>query len=288
MNFRTYKGTHELVIKQATFPGGEVLIQTQPNFGFFNTQDTIRIEARIRNSDDLFALALIKDAIENEQITYGDKSSIELIIPYVPYARQDRTCCKGEPHSLKVFAKFINNLNFDRVIVCDPHSDVTGALIDRVKIIDQVQIINDFTAFCKRVLQGVLFVSPDAGANKKTANVAKYFDHIRFIRADKLRDLATGKIIETSIFADDLNGADIVIADDICDGGRTFIELAKSLKKKNAGNVILYVTHGIFSQGVDTLFANGIDEIYTTNSYSTDLNIEEKNKNKLYIHNLTF
>ena len=59
-----------------------------------------------------------------------------------------------------------------------------------------------------------------------------------------------------------------MIADDICVGGATFIALAKELKKKNAGKVVLFITHGVFSKGVDELFNSGIDEIWTTNSYN--------------------
>jgi ribose-phosphate pyrophosphokinase len=112
----------------------------------------------------------------------------------------------------------------------------------------------------------IVLVSPDAGANKKTFEVAKYFS-TNFIRADKLRDLTTGQIKETIVYADDLTGKTAVILDDICDGGRTFIELAKVLKAKGAAKVILFVTHGIFSAGLDPLFAGGIDAIWTTDSF---------------------
>jgi ribose-phosphate pyrophosphokinase len=58
----------------------------------------------------------------------------------------------------------------------------------------------------------------------------------------------------------------VIIVDDICDGGRTFIELAKVLKSNKVKNITLFVTHGIFSKGVDALFENGIDNIITTDT----------------------
>ena len=69
------------------------------------------------------------------------------------------------------------------------------------------------------------------------------------------------------MYADDLAGQDVVIADDLIDGGMTFILLAKALKVKGAGKVILYGTHGIFSKGTKPLFEGGIDEVYSTNSF---------------------
>ncbi len=63
-----------------------------------------------------------------------------------------------------------------------------------------------------------------------------------------------------------MKGKYCVIVDDICDGGRTFIELAKTLKEGGAQRVVLYVTHGIFSKGIYPL-EKYIDEVYTTNSF---------------------
>lgn len=111
-------------------------------------------------------------------------------------------------------------------------------------------------------------ISPDAGSNKKIFDLAKLIDYDgEIIRCDKLRDIVTGNIIETIVYKDDLNGKDCLIVDDICDGGRTFIQLATALKQKNCGKIYLIVTHGIFSYGFDVLSDN-IDGIFCTNSVS--------------------
>lgn len=252
--------------KQFIFSGGEVGFKLDENnhrFKHFNKN--VAIVARIQKSEDFFALAMATDALRRFQ-----DNPIELFLPYTPYARQDRTCVGGESFSLKVFADLLNSLNFEKVTVFDPHSHVIEACINKVKVVSQYQIISKWEGFKRRIFQGTIFVSPDAGANKKTSEIAGYFQHKEFIRADKLRDLSNGNIKETVVYCDNLKGEDVVILDDICDGGRTFIELAKVLKKKNSGKVILYVTHGIFSQGLDVLYKNGIDEIWTTNSFKTE------------------
>lgn len=245
------------------FPGGEVLVQ-MPQYKF-DPAFRYHLTARVQNSDDLMSLVMLKDAYD--RVTSAE---LHLFLPYVPYARQDRVCNPGESHSLKAFARIINSLNFASVTVLDPHSSVVEAVIDRLRVITQSKIIQNHRTFISHIetLDQFLFVSPDAGANKKTADVAKIFSCKRFLRADKLRDLSTGNIIETVVYEDDLTGVDVVILDDICDGGRTFIELARVLKKKNARRVDLFVTHGIFSQGVENLLKNGIDRIFTTNSFN--------------------
>ena len=130
---------------------------------------------------------------------------------------------KGESFSLKVFANMVNALGFNKVVTLDPHSDVTPALIDNVKVISQSDIIHKWMDFTMR-LGSTMLVSPDSGANKKTAKIAGYLNHWEFARADKLRDLSTGQILETVVYKEDFNKQDVAIIDDICDGGKTFTE----------------------------------------------------------------
>lgn len=265
MSVEIFRDQIRLDYKNFVFPGGEIGLKLDAgNLNFLSSRGTVSVIARIQKSDDLMVLAMAKNALENLGIKRAN-----LYLPYVPYGRQDRICDAGEAFSLKVFAQFINLLNFDSVIIVDPHSEVSAALFNNVKIIAQSEIINKWQLFIERVMTETIFVSPDAGANKKTFALAKFFGHVEFLRADKMRDLTNGNIKETIVYAEDLKNQDIVIADDICDGGRTFIELAKVLKTKNAGKIILYITHGIFSKGEEVLFAGGIDEIWTTNSFKT-------------------
>lgn len=259
-----------LDFKEFTFPAGEVSIKLNNNYGYFEYGGENTILARIQNSDDLFKLALLKDALGRM-----DKNPINLFLPYVPYARQDRVCDKGEAFSLKVFANFLNSLQFNKVTVIDPHSLVSEALIDRVKVITQLDVINKNLEFSKRAA-GCMLISPDAGANKKTAEVAAFFNHSSFVRADKLRDLTNGKIKETIVYFDNFYGRDVCILDDLVEKGGTFLLLAQELKKKSCGKVILYVTHGVFGgkekdSVIQNLLNNGIDEIWTTNSYRNDI-----------------
>ena len=89
----------------------------------------------------------------------------------------------------------------------------------------------------------------------------------KIITATKVRDLKTGNILRTEIpVLDQHNNLKYVIVDDICDGGRTFIELAKVIKdSRPTAKIYLVVTHGIFSVGFDFL-VQYFDGIYTTNS----------------------
>lgn len=261
-NPRLQNEKHEVEFDSFTFPAGEESVKFKRKS---YVGGAFTIIAKINSSAEVMKLALINDALKR----MADEK-INLFIPYLPYARQDRACVEGEAFSLKVFAEFINHLNFNTVTVADPHSDVINdSLIKNLKVISQLDIIGRFQDFKGRVIHSEL-LSVDAGSNKKMAKIAKYFGHKDFVRCDKLRDLSNGNIKETIVYKDDFGGKDVVALDDLCDGGKSFTELAKVCKVKNCGKFILYVTHGIFSKGADVLFDGGIDECWTTNSYKDD------------------
>lgn len=206
----------------------------------------------------LFKLAMIVDALRRQKHT-----RLSLTIPYFPGARQDRVCNSGEALSVKVYADFINKLEFNKVKVFDPHSDVVAALVNNVKIVKNHDFI--FKAIQKHPTNYSL-VSPDAGANKKIFDLAKALGGPKVIRADKVRDVTDGKIIGTEVYADDLAGQTCYIVDDICSYGGTFKALAKELKKKNAAKIILIVSHYEGVADKQSLKDFGIDKVITTNS----------------------
>lgn len=253
------------------FNGGEISVKV-PDIPQTNPFNRVVIYSYIRSSDDVMKTFMVIDAVRRQY----EFDKLVLNMPYIPYARQDRVCNKGEAFSLKVFAQILNSFNLDEVVVSDSHSDVATALINNVRHNKQQEEMENLGAV-NRVFDGVIscstFVSPDAGANKKISEACKTFGKGGFIRADKLREMSTGKIIETVVYADKLSG-DYLIVDDLCDAGGTFIALAQELKKKGADRVHLYVTHGIFSKGKQHLLDNGLDGVYSAYDWTT---MEEQN-----------
>jgi len=213
--------------------------------------------------DDIVALLMVHDALKRN---FKD-IDLKLFIPFFPYARQDHISDVGESLSLKVFADLINSLNFSEVVTFDLHSSVSNALINNLTEIQQKVMVYSILAKMDIDWSKTVLVAPDAGAAKKIYKLSVLLPNVSVIMADKVRN-NVGEIISTTVFHDDFNGNDVIIVDDIIDGGRTFIELAKVLKTKNCGKIILIVTHGIFSKGVDVLIDGGIDEIHTTNTFN--------------------
>lgn len=197
---------------------------------------------------------------------------IHLLMPYIPYARQDRPMVRNDAFSLRVFSDLLNKLKLDKVTVVDAHSDVSCALINNVTHVQQHQLLG--FSWVQHVLPfGDVLVSPDAGSLKKIEKVAEVMHPSGRVTMAKVRDVRTGQITGCRISDCDLSSLEdrsCLIVDDICDGGATFIGIAQALKSAGVKHINLWVTHGIFSRGLDSLYEAGIDRIFTTTSIPQD------------------
>lgn len=225
-------------------------------------EDPIEIWSRLNNFQDLELIICANQALKELGV-----KSVKLFIPYCTGGRSDRKFQKGGINYIKhVIAPIINSQNFDEVIIMDPHSDVLEGCINNFGKYTNYAVVK-FALDDIKDLSNVCLVSPDAGAYKKVFDVATWFSIERIITATKVRDIKTGKILRTEVpVLDQENDLKYVIVDDICDGGRTFIELAKIIRQRQSNaEIYLVVTHGIFSSNFDGL-SEYIDGIYTTNS----------------------
>jgi ribose-phosphate pyrophosphokinase len=116
-------------------------------------------------------------------------------------------------------------------------------------------------------LEDIDIVIPDNGASSRVMSLTGagtgltgHYIH----QCYKKRDPQTGALSGFQVPMSGLKGRDLLIIDDLCDGGGTFVGLAKALKAHVASKVFLFVTHGIFSKGLPL---EGIDHVYTTDSY---------------------
>lgn len=256
-NFKPYGTQNEINYDFFTFSGGEPHIKIISNL---NTVNKVTITQRIQSFNDVGILLLAVNALKNMGI-----SKLDLLLPYFPAARQDRLMVSGEALSVKVYADIINSQNFNSVTVFDPHSEVTPALLNNCTVINNFSFIKGIT---EQLDKNLVLISPDGGALKKIYKVAAYLQNYDVIECSKSRDVKTGKLSGFKVYTDDLNGKDCLIVDDICDGGGTFLGLAKELKAKNAGNLYLAISHGIFSKGFESL-GTAFKKIFTTNSFKT-------------------
>lgn len=251
---------NKISVETFNFLAGEVHIKLDDNGNINPSSNEVIIFARANSSDDIMRILLTNDAL----VRKGYKNN-HLFIPYLPYARQDRVMVEGEPFSLKVFTDMLKSCDFETIFVFDPHSDISTTLLEKnIHVISNV----DFVKECMEDIGGnPLLVSPDSGSYKKIFKLAselEYKDEI--ILCNKARNLNDGKILAYSVDKADLGGRDVIIIDDICSRGGTFMGLATELKKRNAGKIYLIVSHYEGSADISKLKESGIERVYTTDS----------------------
>ncbi len=246
---------------QFTFPDGQPHICFDANMAVEFSGQPIAILTRLASAQDILLALFAKNALE-----YLGFAEVHLRVTYLMAARMDRVMNEGEPFSLKVIGQLINSAGFRSVKIFDPHSDVSVAVIDRAQPIENVAFAAAVVA--DLVAQGVerdaiILISPDAGALKKVYKAAASLQ-LPVVECLKVRDVKTGKLSGFKVLADRLDGRVCVILDDICDGGGTFSGIGQLLHQKGADQVVLAVSHGIFSRGY---YIPWVDEVYATNSY---------------------
>lgn len=239
----------------------------------FTSVPTIVVRTRLISNDDIIALALVKDVIDNK---YVNVKTI-LKIDYMMYQQDDRRFKTEESFGLKVISNFINTMKWDKIKIFHPHSD-------KVEFIDNC-IITSNQSFVEAAILDVrsytfnrfpYWVIPDSGAFKTQFKQIENIEYPNFITCMKSRNHETCDI-ETVVNVGDLSGQACFIVDDICLGGRTFIQIAQKLREKNCGELYLIISHGVFNQGIEHLLEY-FDYIYTTDSIC---NIEHE-KLKIY------
>lgn len=183
----------------------------------------------------------------------------DLILPLVPGSRQDRLNTSGDQlFTAKSVADAINARAFPSVTILDPHSDVTPALIDRCRVVSAADCIKPPAGKYAAV------VSPDAGAEKRASAVAQKLG-VPLLHGWKKRDVSTGAISGFGLEPSPVpTGSLVLVVDDLCDGGGTFIGLADKLDEAGL-KAHLWTTHGLYTRGTAELLRR-FGHIYCTDS----------------------
>jgi len=241
------------MIEKIVYPDGQINVRIDLN------NQSPRLKLRINSYEDLFYLKSITEVTKSNCYPI-----VELFIPCLFGQRSDRRFQQTESFGLKIIADFINSCEIPTVKIFDPHSDVSLALINNSERISSEEFVLEAIKeirYLDSVYEGLVLVSPDAGAYKKVFSFAEKFNK-PLVAANKFRDLE-GNV--TLNILGDVKGKLCLIVDDLADGGYTFHVLAKQLKEQGAKKVFLYVSHAYFNKGFETLKEN-IDHIFCTNS----------------------
>ncbi len=224
-------------------------------------------------NNHLMELLIMVDACQR-----ASAHTVNVVLPYFGYARQDRTAAPREPITAKLVANMLVKAGVDRVVTLDLHAVQVQGFFD-------IPVDNLFTFplfadhYIKQGLTGsdVVVVSPKNSGVKRARNLAEYLDApiaiIDYAQDDASRD--EGYIIG------DVKGKKAILIDDILNTGKTFSEAAKIVQRDGATEIYAVSSHGLFVKGAAELLDQApIKEILVTDSVATK---EQKPKNVKYI-----
>lgn len=242
------------------FPDGSMLVKYQDSF--FGTLFPTTITWRYENDREFLCLIYLVKHLQSHGV-----KEIYLSMPYIPNARQDRVKNREDVFTLKYFAEVLNSLNFTEVSVLDPHSSVSEALINNIRVRTPEHYIDQ--ALCNINSDNIMLFYPDEGCMKRRADSTK----LPYAFGIKKRNWKTGAIegLDVAGEVDKIAGKNILIVDDICSRGGTFLHSAQKLKELGANDIYLYVSHceNTILEG-NLLSYNGlIKKVYTTDSIFT-------------------
>jgi ribose-phosphate pyrophosphokinase len=236
------------------FAGGEPHVKATYEQDFPHAH----IYAKIRSAADLLALAAVCSSLECRGIKR------HIFMPYLPGARQDRVQLGGAL-TAEVYARMIASMATTLTAV-DVHSQDAVSIyhenMDGFRLLDHVPLVKAASTVYYDVV-----LAPDKGAVARASAVAGEFPNASVLFCEKIRDPQTGHIT-IRVPDDDLlfNAERILIPDDICDGGATFMLAGRQIIEMNpAAQLDLWVTHGIFSKGLELL--DMFDNVMTTDSF---------------------
>lgn len=248
----------DLNIKYRSFryPAGEVQVRIlEDQFEEIAAADKIVVTVSITNGE-IMETWLLMDAI----YSLNSKAETTLILPYLPYARADRRFVKGDCAGLELFSYLLTAIS-DQIVTFDVHSKAAEEdLVSLVNVKAEDTIISTLGMLLP---DKPTILLPDKGSLTRY-DMSKFHGY-NTGHCDKIRDPQSGLLSGFVVPAITTQSA--IIVDDLCDGGGTFIGIAKEIKKLQPNvRLYLYVSHGIFSKGFEELMMYFV-HVYTTDSF---------------------
>jgi len=216
------------------------------------------IQSTFPPADNFMELLLMIDAANR-----ASAESVNVIIPYFGYARQDR---KDKPR-VSIAAKMIANLlsaaGATRIMTCDLHADQIQGFFDIP--VDHLDGAYIFIPYLKSLgLTDIMFASPDVGGIKRARYFAKYFSADLAV-CDKYRKEANK--IESMRLIGEVEGTDVVLVDDLVDTAGTICKAAELLKENGAKTVRAVCTHPVLSgKAYENITNSVLEEIVVTDT----------------------
>ncbi|MFW6006949.1 MAG: ribose-phosphate diphosphokinase [Halanaerobiales bacterium] len=277
-NICNYLGTDLLDAEVKRFQDGEISVRT---YETVRGADVFVIQPTSPPvNENLMELLVIVDSLRR-----ASARRITAVMPYYGYARQDRKAQPREPITAKLVANLLTKAGARRALSIDLHAPQIQGFFDIP--VDNMYAKPIFVDYFKnRDLNNLVAVAPDVGAVKRVRSIAESLD-IPMAIIDKRRPEPNVAEVVNIIGESKINGANVILFDDIIDTGGTISEAARVLNENGAYQVFACATHGLFSgPAVERLNNSPIKELIITNTISQPEDLGLKNLKTLSVASL--
>ncbi|MBC2856008.1 MAG: ribose-phosphate diphosphokinase [Cetobacterium sp.] len=211
-------------------------------------------------NENLMELLIFIDALKR-----ASARSINVIIPYYGYARQDRKSSPREPITSKLVANLLTKAGANRIVTMDLHADQIQGFFDIP--VDHMQALPLLAKyFIQKGLYGeeIVVVSPDIGGVKRARKLAEWLD-CKIAIIDKRRPKPN--MSEVMNLIGEVEGKTAIFIDDMIDTAGTITNGAEAIMARGAKEAYACCTHGVFSDpAIERLQASCLKEVVITDS----------------------
>jgi len=209
-------------------------------------------------NDNLMELLIIVDALKR-----SSAGTINAVIPYFGYARQDKKAAPRVPISAKLVADMLETAGVQRVITIDLHASQIQGFFNIP--VDHLVGASLFVEYIKsKNLKNPIIASPDVGGVARARGYAEKLGYDLVI-VDKKREKAN--VSEVMNIIGNVAGKDVIILDDMVDTAGTLTHAADALKSKGATSVMACCTHGVLSgSAFNRIEKSSLDELVITDT----------------------
>ncbi|WP_327142126.1 ribose-phosphate diphosphokinase [Nocardia sp. NBC_01327] len=278
-NLMLFSGRAHPELAEAVAKELNVHVTPQTARDFANGETFVRFEESVRGSDAFvlqsFPAPLNQWVMEHlimiDALKRGSAKRITSVLPFYPYARQDKKHRGREPISARLIADLLKTAGVDRIITVDLHTDQIQGFFDgpvdhmhaQVQLAEHIR--NNYA------LDNIAVVSPDAGRVKVAEKWANSLSDAPLAFIHKTRDPLVANQVVANRVVGEVEGRTCILIDDMIDTGGTIAGAVKVLKEAGAGDVVIAATHGILSAPAAERLANcGAKEVVVTNTLPID------------------
>lgn len=220
--------------------------------------DVFLVQSTFPNADNIMELLLMIDAARRASAHY-----VCAVIPYFGYARQDRKDRPRVAVGAKLVANMLTAAGSDRIMTMDLHAGQIQGFFDIP--VDHLEGTSIFVPYLKtQKIDNLIFASPDVGGVARVRKFASYFE-ADIVICDKQRKKANE--ISSMQLIGEVEGANVILVDDLIDTGGTLCKAAELILEKGAKSVRAFCTHPVLSYNAHDNIANSVlEELIVTDS----------------------